>query len=200
MAAASHRAIDRVFALLAGRKNPIVLIDGPSGAGKSTFADELITHWPVEGTPTLIRMDWMYPGWDGLEPAAEALARDLLVPLRRGEPGFWHGYDWERGVVTAATRVEPGRPLVIEGCGTLGPAGNLADLGIWIDAEDTFRKARALARDGEGYVPHWDAWQADFEDYVARWDPRARAGLLLRAEPDRVVPPDREADSSASRS
>ncbi|RLP75081.1 ATP-binding protein [Mycetocola tolaasinivorans] len=179
--------MDRVRALLPGRPDPIVLIDGPSGAGKSTFADELAAHWPGAGEPLLVRMDGMYPGWGGLELAAAALAEELLGPLRRGEPGTWREWDWARDEVAAVHTVTPGRPLIVEGCGTLGPAARFADVAVWIDAEDDFRKARALARDGETYAVQWDGWQAAFERYVSRWDPRAHAHLLLRAEHERVV-------------
>lgn len=178
-----------VWAALGEPGAHILLIEGPSGAGKSTFAGELRQHWPGPDTPRLVRMDGLYPGWSGLEAAARALVRDLLLPLSRGERGFWTGYDWEAGRTTKQYPVDPGLPLIVEGCGALSRASaRLADLRIWIGAEDGLRKRRALARDGDTYLPHWDAWQRDYEIFTAREDPRALADLRLRATETFVIP------------
>jgi len=61
---------------------PVVLIDGPAGAGKSTLADGLARNWPGAIPPTLVRMDDIYPGWEGLAAGSEFLHADLLAPLR----------------------------------------------------------------------------------------------------------------------
>ena len=50
----------------------VVVIDGPSGSGKSTFATRL-----AEATGAgLLRLEDMYPGWDGLDEGAQRLVVD----------------------------------------------------------------------------------------------------------------------------
>ncbi|MFF2051573.1 ATP-binding protein [Leifsonia sp. NPDC058194] len=159
---------------------PVVLIDGPSGAGKSSLADDLLREWPAAGSPRLVRMDDLYPGWDGLDDGSAALGRDLLEPLRNAGAGRWRRWDWAGERPADWVEVRGSDPVIVEGCGTLA-RGNVAaaDLALWLDADDTLRKRRALDRDGETFAQHWDRWQAEFESYLARERPRESASLVL---------------------
>ena len=170
----------RVAQETAGMSTPVVLIDGPSGAGKSTLAALLVAHWPGEGSARLVRMDDLYPGWDGLDAGSAALAETLLEPLARTGRGGWRRWDWAADRPAAWQSVEGPGPVVVEGCGTLARCTlPWARLRVWLDAEDRLRKERALARDGEVYAANWDRWQARFERYLAREDPRSTADLHL---------------------
>ncbi|MFF1572839.1 hypothetical protein ACFVWR_08835 [Leifsonia sp. NPDC058292] len=161
-------------------RHPIVLIDGPSGAGKSSLADLLVSDWPEDVPPQLVRMDDVYPGWGGLDAASSAIERDLLAPFRAGAAAGWLRWDWTVGAPAEWNAVSRNRPLIVEGCGTLSRENSqLADLALWLDADDRLRKRRALARDGLSFATHWDQWQHDFERYVLREHPRANASLVL---------------------
>jgi len=160
----------------------VVLIDGPSGAGKSTLADALVAAWPGEITPTLVRLDDIYPGWVGLDAASAHLREHVLEPRLRGENAAWQRYDWERGRRAEWTTVAADHPLIVEGCGALAAAHTqLSDLRIWLDAEDNLRKQRALQRDGDVFRSHWNQWQRDWERYCAREDPQRQAVIRLSA-------------------
>lgn len=164
----------------ARRAAPVVLIDGPSGAGKSSLADLLLADWPDDVAPRLVRMDDLYPGWGGLDAASEAVGTDLLVPLRASGAGRWRRWDWAADAPAEWHTVDGEAPLIVEGCGTLARANApLADLALWLDADDALRKERALARDGLSFATHWDQWQHDFDRYLARERPRDNASLVL---------------------
>ena len=164
----------------AAGRTPVVLIDGPSGAGKSTLADALLAAWPAPGRPRLVRMDDLYPGWDGLDAGSEAVARDLLEPLRATGAGAWERWDWDAHRPAGRVVVAGGDPLVVEGCGTLSRRNAAqADLTVWLRADDALRKERALARDGAVFAAEWDRWQAQFDRFVAREHPVSHAGLVL---------------------
>jgi hypothetical protein len=164
----------------AGEAPPVVLIDGPSGAGKSSLADLLVRRWPAADRPRLVRMDDLYPGWDGLLAASGALAADLLEPLAATGRGRWRRWDWVDERPAEWHEVSAPGALIVEGCGTLAAANvRRAHLALWLDADDTLRKTRALDRDGAGFASHWDQWQSEFEEYLAREHPRARADLVL---------------------
>ena len=153
-----------------------VLIDGRSGSGKSTLATQLRDAWAGS---VLLRLDDVYPGWDGLAWAAEHLVSSVLRPRAEGRPGRWRSWDWTTDQPGGWHVVEPGVRLIVEGVGALTPAGrSLADLTIWVDADDAERKQRALARDGETYRPHWDRWAAQEDVFIARYDPRGHADLI----------------------
>lgn len=177
LAGAVAAAVDAASA--AGR-TPVLLIDGPSGAGKSSLADVLLAEWPAAGTPRLVRMDDLYPGWDGLDAGSEAVGRDLLEPLRATGSGTWRRWDWARERPAGLVRVTGRDPLIVEGCGSLSRrnAAN-ADLAVWLRADDDLRKQRALARDGATFAAEWDRWQAEFERFVEREHPVALAALVL---------------------
>jgi len=175
---------------------PVVLIDGPSGAGKSTLADQLVAAWPGPRAPTLVRLDDIYPGWQGLDAAVQQVTRRLLAPRKAGLPAAWRRYDWDRGEPAEWHPVDPAGPLIVEGCGALAAAHTaLSDIRVWLTADDTLRKARALARDGEVFRTHWDEWQLEWEEYRAREKPERWATLRLGGEgatPDSAAPCQRE--------
>ena len=135
----------------ATRAVPVVTIDGYSGSGKSTLAAALARL--VNGWQVLHLDDW-YPGWDGLEAGGD-IARRIAADLRGGRASSYEAWDWENGT-TGATIPVPLAPTIIEGCGAIEAE---ADLAIWIaDPGEDERRARALARDGQTYAPHWQRW------------------------------------------
>jgi uridine kinase len=159
---------------------PVILIDGPSGAGKSTLADALVAAWPTGERPQLVRLDDIYPGWDGLDAAARHLTHCVLRPRRNGEPAAWQRYDWAGGKPAEWNQVWPDRPLVVEGCGTLAAANAaLSDVRVWLGAHDAERKRRALARDGDVFGAHWDQWQQEWNAYRVRESPERWATVKL---------------------
>ncbi|PJJ63535.1 uridine kinase [Compostimonas suwonensis] len=157
-----------------------VLVDGPSGAGKSTLADRLVEAWPGAETPTLVRLDDIYPGWGGLAQAGRDVHDSLLLPRSRGLVGGWRRYDWAGGELAEWHTVDAAAPLIVEGCGVLTRANaGLGDIRVWIDADDVVRKERALARDAGAFDPWWDIWQEQFDEFVRLDDPRSSADIVL---------------------
>ena len=162
----------------------VILIDGPSGAGKSTLADAVLAAWPGPDRPTLVRLDDVYPGWGGLDSAIEQIGRLVLGARHAGRPAAWQRYDWALAGPAEWHGVDPGLPLVIEGCGALAAAHSaLSDVRVWLDADDGIRKQRALARDGGGFEAHWDQWQQDWEAYRHRDQPERWATVRLAGTP-----------------
>ncbi|WP_298227536.1 ATP-binding protein [Gryllotalpicola sp.] len=161
------------------RGNPfILLIDGPSGAGKTTLARAVVAASPAGVEPVLIRLDDVYRGWNGLASAAPHLAGHLLRPLRETGRGRWQRYDWEAGALSEWHEVDASRPLIVEGTGALtAETAPLADLRVWVEAEDAVRKPRAIARQDDDYADYWDMWQAQYERHLAADDPRKYADL-----------------------
>lgn len=173
---------------------PVVLIDGPSGAGKSTLADALVTAWPGETAPTLLRMDDLYPGWDGLAAGAREVHDALLLPRSQGGQGRWRRYDWTTEAPGAWMPVRAGRPLIAEGCGTLLKANvPLSDVRVWLTADDAVRKRRALARDQGGFDAYWDRWQRQFDAFVAAEHPLDNATIVLDGTGPGTGPDDSDA-------
>ena len=149
---------------------PIVLIDGRSGSGKTTLAAWLAPELGAE----LVRLDDLYPGWDGLRRGSDQV-HEHLIPESR-----WQAWDWARGVAGNRREVEASAPLVIEGAGALSRANRaLATYGIWVELDATTRRQRVLARDGETYAPHWDRWAAQEDEFAAGEHPRDLADTVL---------------------
>lgn len=162
------------------RAHPRILIDGRSGSGKTTLADRLRTDWPAGGVPCVVAMDEFYPGWDGLAAGSEIAADRILDPLSRGECGAYRRWNWEADVPGERVSVDPERPLIVEGAGALTPGTRrLSDLAIWVEAPEPGRRARALARDGAAYVPHWERWAAQERAHIAAHGPRELADLVV---------------------
>ncbi|ORA32873.1 hypothetical protein [Mycobacterium aquaticum] len=174
-------ALDDIAGRLESARARTVLIDGRSGSGKSTLATQLQDAW---ADSLVVRLDDIYPGWDGLCWAAEHVHRSLLAPRAEGQTGRWRGWDWAGDAPADWHTVTCEQRLIIEGIGALTPSGRaLADLGIWVDADDVVRKLRALHRDGDLYRPHWDRWAVQEEDFIARYRPRESADMIAVATP-----------------
>jgi uridine kinase len=154
----------------------VVAVDGPSGSGKSTLAKAVAEALGA----TLLRMDDFYPGWDGLAEAIRILADDVLTPLCRGEDASVDSWDWVADRPGPPLRIPHTGLLVVDGVGsTVGLAGRLAAVRVWVEADAGLRRARAIARDGDAYEPFWDRWAAQEVEVFAADDPRARADVLI---------------------
>ena len=159
----------------------VVVIDGPSGSGKSTFA----TRLAEASGAGLLRLEDMYPGWDGLDEGAQRLVDDVLEPMSRGEQATIRRWDWleMREREREPLMTEP--LLVIEGVGAGSRAASpFTSLLIWLEAETEERYARAIARDGEVYLDHWDRWAAQERVTFAREATRDRADRSYRTDDD----------------
>lgn len=169
--------LDELARRLTATDATTVLLDGRSGSGKSTLADHLQQHWE---SSAVVRLDDIYPGWDGLAWTVDHVRTELLEPRAVGRPGRWRGWDWSTASPAGWHLVEPRRRLIVEGVGALTRANRtLADLGIWFDTADALRKQRALARDGDTYRPHWDQWAQQEDRFIARYAPRLAADYLV---------------------
>lgn len=154
----------------------VVAIDGPAGSGKTTLAAELADRLDC----LVIHMDDIYPGWDGLERAAQDAADLVLRPLTAGKPARYRQWDWERDEFSDWVDVPAAALIIVEGCGSgsFASAPYLSLL-IWADAPLDVRKKRALARDGDAFRPHWERWARQEEAHFAENDTRARADVDL---------------------
>ena len=159
----------------------VVAVDGPSGAGKSSFATALAGRL---GDPQVIRMDDLYPGWDGLAAAVPRLHDQVLAPLARGERAAYQRYDWDRGAYAEWHEVPAAPLLVLEGvaCGARACAPYLSVL-VWLEAARDVRFARGMDRDGEAYRPHWERWARQEEAHFAQEGTRGRADLVVVTDP-----------------
>ena len=163
---------DQVLELIdSGTPTPIILVDGRTGSGKTTFAAALQNRLFQKGesAPRVIHMDDLYEGWDGLQAGVDYLMRQILSPLGRREGASWQEYDWAAGERSGTWReFRGGTPLIIEGVGSLSRiAAELADITVWLEADQAVRQERIAGRKAEGdgdgsWFAMWSAQEADF--------------------------------------
>ena len=147
-----------------------ILIDGRSGSGKTEFARAIAAQWPGA---QLVRLDDLYHGWDGLLAGSEAVVT-LLTEHR------WRRWDWEASRLAEWHSVDPQLPILVEGCGALsGRNRELADWGLWVELDETSRKARAFERDGGAYNAHWDRWAAQEQAFIELEHPQSIADATI---------------------
>lgn len=174
------QAAEEISALLAtiGAPAPIVLIDGRSGSGKSTLAGDLVRR--SEGRMQLVALDDLYPGWDGLAAGADEALHSVIAPHAAGRVARWRRWDWSRDARAEEHRVDPDRPLLVEGAGVLTPAtAALAQVAVWIESPTSSRRRRALDRDGDTYRPHWDRWAAQEAAHLVVHRPADHATVVV---------------------
>ena len=158
----------------------LVCVDGPSGAGKTEFATRLTV---ALGDATLLHMDELYPGWDGLAAGVARLRADVVAPLREGRPARYRRWDWVRAAYGECHDLGVPPLLVVEGVGagaadTASP-GRATSLLVWLDAPEVVRYRRAMERDGATYAPHWSRWAAQERAHFAADRTRDRADVVL---------------------
>jgi len=156
--------------LAAGPQPWVLLIDGRSGAGKTVLARRIAAAVPEA---TLVSLDDVYPGWDGLDAGAAAVPGII-------RDGTWRRWDWAADRPGDPASVPRTGSLIVEGCGAISAASRaLADHAWWLELDDTERKRRALERDGDAYAPYWDRWAAQELAVAAREHPRELADLVI---------------------
>jgi uridine kinase len=162
--------VNRVVAAARTSPGPIILIDGRSGSGKTELGFAVAAALDAQ----LVRLDDLYPGWRGLDAGSELVRTDVLGRHR------WRRWDWTAGASAEEHSIDPKLALVIDGSGSLSRANReLATLGVWVELDEPARKARALARDGAMYEPHWDEWAAQEQLFVDRERPDLLADIRI---------------------
>lgn len=150
----------------------VVLVDGRSGTGKTTLGTALAGLLGAE----VVHLDDVYPGWDGLRAAADAVVIDVL-----GAPSGHRRWDWQTSAPADWVPIDPVAPLVVEGCGALSRASApLATLRVWLEADDAVRWDRAIGRDGDVFAREWARWAAQEQAFIAAEDPAALADVVVR--------------------
>ncbi len=159
----------------------LVCVDGPAGSGKTTLADALLAAGGRQvPSVSLLHMDDLYEGWQGLGDVGARVRDDIVVPLSHGEPGHYRRWDWSAGAWAEEHLVDPVSLLLIEGVGA--GAGQYADAIttlVWVEAPGDLRLARGVERDGEGMRARWEAWQVSEEDLFERQATRSRADVIV---------------------
>jgi len=159
----------------------IIAIDGPSGGGKSTLGSQLAKLIPA----TLVAMEDIYHGWDGLEAASRGLVDDVLAPLSRNQPGGFDLWDWEKGIIAEHVAVPPAPFLVIEGVGSgTAAAADFTSFLIWVEAPEDQRFERAMRRSAGTYEGHWEQWAKQEREQFAREQTLSRADLIISTSDD----------------
>jgi uridine kinase len=153
----------------------LVCVDGPAGSGKTTLALGVAGS---SGAP-VVRMDDLYPGWEGLF-AVEPEVLGLLRPLSEGRVGSYRRFDWVADEYRETHLVEPAPLLVLEGVGSGNRAWrDLVTTLVWVEAPDDVRLQRGLARDGDDQRERWLHWMRDEARLFAQEDTRAHADLVF---------------------
>jgi uridine kinase len=159
----------------------VVAVDGPSGAGKTTLANAVAEALCAGGrSASVVHVDELVPGWDGLAETPALVAEAVLEPLSRGEPAAFRAWDWEADDWGEVRSVPVAEVLVVEGCGSSAhPAGDWASVRVWVEAPVSQRYSRAIGRDGEVFAANWERWAAQERDLFARDGTRSRADLVV---------------------
>ena len=183
-------ASERLLELSSKVPTPVVLIDGRAGSGKSLFASRLAESYFAENRQAarIVRLDDLYPGWEGLVAGSVYAREKILEPIRAGKKASWQIWDWDkssRGVSNEAgngfREFSGGTALILEGCGALSKASApLASLTIWIAADDATRRKRFTERDGGRFDEHWGVWAAQEEEFYEAEKSQGLAELVIQ--------------------
>lgn len=142
-----------------------LLIGGGSGSGKTTLAG-----WLAPGLQSeVLSMEDLYPGWGGLTAAADLLATRILPGRAAGRVVGWRQWDWAAHAPGAPAFLRPGRPLIVEGSGSLTTASRpFATVTLLLQVDVAVAAVRAEARDPAARHGRLAAWRQDERRMAAR--------------------------------
>lgn len=183
-------ASERLLELSSKVPTPVVLIDGRAGSGKSLFASRLAENYFAENRQAarIVRLDDLYPGWEGLVAGSVYAREQILEPISAGKKASWQIWDWDKSSRGASNEAgngfrefSGGTALILEGCGALSKASApLASLTIWIAADDATRRKRFTERDGGRFDEHWGVWAAQEEEFYEAEKSQGLAELVIQ--------------------
>jgi uridine kinase len=167
----------------------VIAVDGPAGSGKTTFATRLTAALRAAGARVVeVHTDDLLKGWGDIVGFWPRLEKQVLAPLRRGEPAAYRAYDWVAGRFEDRWRAVPVPDvLVLDGVTSAREAIRPElSLAVFVRADDELRLARGLSRDGEALRPQWQRWMADEAAHFAADRTADHADLVVdgAAEPD----------------
>ncbi|WP_353988069.1 ATP-binding protein [Ruicaihuangia caeni] len=172
-----QREIEQQLDRLLSIREPLrMLVDGRAGSGKTEFARALVASLPGA---QLVSLDYVYPGWGGLDEGSVQVAEELLSSTPR-----WLPWDWETLALADEWRMlDPDLPIVIEGAGAVSRLSRpKAHFAAWVTYPDAGRHKRAIDRDGDWFAPHWDMWAAQEERFIAREQPHTLVDIVIHGE------------------
>lgn len=164
----------------------LITIDGPAGAGKSTYAAQLgaaLSH--PDDSVTVIAMDDLYDGWDGLlDPKLpDHLTEWILQPLLADQPIRHPVFDWTRGHFDEWRTLPTSTTVIVEGVGAGYPSfARHADVRLWLSTPKHIRLLQLQQRSGPPPDSWWPNWQRQEAEYFAAQDPRSQADWIISPE------------------
>lgn len=172
--------------------HPLIIgIDGRSGSGKTVLSKVLAENLSADYEVTVLRLEDLYRGWQGLQTGMDIFSRDVLPKLAAGETATYLTWDWQAddqadGGPGPEVTTDPTEVIICEGVGVGARANReLLDVLIWLRVPDQVRQARAMARDGDTYRGRWDSWAAQERRMLDQDQIYDAADLVLVAdEPD----------------
>lgn len=168
----------------------LVAVDGHGGSGKSAFAGRVAGH---TGDVRVVHTDdFANLGiTEGLD--VERLRRQVIEPLRRGEPARYQRFDWPSRRLAEWHDLKAGGVVIVEGVSSLRREfGQVWDLSVWVETPRDTCLRRGLERDGQAARHLWETWLAEEDRYIARDDPRVKADLVVDGAPSEAHDPARE--------
>lgn len=174
---------------LAGRR-AIVAIDGGAAGGKTTLAAWLARRFGAD----VLHMDdfFLQPHQRTAqrlcEPGGnvdyERFAREVLLPLRRGEAYCYRRYDCRTQTLGEGKERAPAPLTIVEGSYSLHPAlAAQYDLRVLLEVDPRTQSARILKRNGaDKHRRFMQEWIPLENRYFEATDIRSRCDVCLRAQ------------------
>ncbi len=162
----------------------VVAIAGRGGAGKSTLAHQLamrVADSAVVPLDDFLVKDTLLA--DRVEEHFDLsrVEREVLISFTQGLAFNYRRLDWDSGLLVPIDGIIDSTLIVLEGiCAFEPPLESYVDLKVWFDTPAILATARGRQRDaGTENAAHWDAWERQDTDFLARRRPDHRADVVI---------------------
>jgi uridine kinase len=169
-------------------KTVLIAIDGPGGSGKSTLARRIaavsahieVVHVDDFYLPARARPRDASERAPGADFDLERLRRDVLEPLRAGQPAAYRRYDWAADALSPDPERVTAPVVLVEGVYAFSASLRaFYDESLWVECPRSTRLERGLARDGAVARARWvDDWMPKEDAYITLERPQRAATFV----------------------
>jgi uridine kinase len=180
--------IQEIARQIASGKNhaPVLIgVEGFGGSGKTTFAKKLKAAlgnaYVVNIDDFIVKEKLNEPSWDTGAFDLARLEKEVLKPLKNGEPAAYHELIWATNTFSEPKNIPAVEYVIVEGISCYHPdIAQYYDYKIWIDTPIEIARERGRARDGSNEnAQHWDLWAKNDLEYQQRYHPEQAADFTF---------------------
>lgn len=162
-----------------------IAVDGRAAADTASVALEMARILRRRRSVSIVHLEDLYPGWDGLAEGIKRCAAYVLGPLLIGQDAAWRAWNWEAGQEGEERLTSPTDVVILQGTGSgsaeLRPHCHAV---VWVEVPREHDRRHTAKATGDARALHWKHWTAQEDAWLAVDNVASAADVTITASPD----------------